>query len=74
MTLMPVTIKKIASGGFRVSTPNMVHSKHTTFEKAKSQERLLNAVDHGWKPSQPNPSELGGFNKGSRHVKKGMSY
>jgi hypothetical protein len=62
---MPVTMKK-HNGGFRVSTPGGVKAKHTSFEKAKSQERLLNAVEHGWKP--------GGFDKGGRRVKKGMGY
>ncbi len=48
--MSPVKITK-ADHGYRVSTPNMVHAKRTTLAKAKSQERLLNAVDHGWKPT-----------------------
>jgi hypothetical protein len=48
---MPVKISKV-KGGYKVSTPNGVKSKKTTKAKAKAQERLLNAVDHGWKPSQ----------------------
>lgn len=59
---MPVTLKKLPGGKVRVSTPNMVHAKATSFQKAKSQERLLNAVEHGWKPT----------GKGSRRVMKGM--
>lgn len=47
---MPVTISK-NDGGYRVSTPKGVHAKHTTLAKAKSQERLLNAVEHGWVPT-----------------------
>lgn len=48
---MPVTVKK-ADGGYQVSTPNMVHAKHTTLEKAMSQKRLLNAVEHSdWRPT-----------------------
>ena len=35
-----------------VSTPNMVHAKNTTPEKAKKQARLLNAIDHGFVPSK----------------------
>ena len=46
---MPVTIKKV--DGYRVSTPGGVKAKSTTKKKAKSQERLLNAVEHGWKPT-----------------------
>lgn len=47
---MPVKIKKV-DGGYQVSTPNQVHAKHTTKKKAEAQERLLNAVEHGWKPT-----------------------
>lgn len=47
---MPVKIKK-TDGGYQVSTPNQVHAKHTTLKKAKKQKRLLNAVEHGWKPT-----------------------
>ena len=47
---MPVTITK-TDGKYRVSTPNAVHAKGTTLAKAKAQKRLLNAVEHGWKPT-----------------------
>ena len=47
---MPVTIRK-KGGKYQVSTPSAVHAKGTTLKKAKSQERLLNAVEHGWKPT-----------------------
>ena len=46
---MPVKIKKV--DGYRVSTPHGVKAKSTTKAKAKRQERLLNAVEHGWKPT-----------------------
>ena len=46
---MPVSIKKVA-GGYRVSTPRGTKAKHTTKAKAQAQERLLNAVEHGWRP------------------------
>ena len=46
---MPVRIRKV--DGYRVSTPGGVKAKHTTKAKAKKQERLLNAVEHGWKPT-----------------------
>ena len=42
---MPVTIKRI-KGGYQVRTPRMIHAKKTTKAKAKSQERLLNAIEH----------------------------
>ncbi len=47
---MPVTVRKVGDK-YRVSTPNAVHAKGTTKEKAIAQERLLNAVEHGWKPT-----------------------
>lgn len=48
---MPVKITK-TDNGYKVSTPNGIKSKNTTLKKAKSQMRLLNAIDHGWKPSR----------------------
>jgi len=50
---MPVTVSK-ADGGYSVKTPKMVHAKRTTLEKAMSQRRLLNAVEHGWTPGRRN--------------------
>ena len=47
---MPFRMKKV-KGGYRVSSPNSVHAKKTSKKKAKSQMRLLNAVEHGWKPT-----------------------
>ena len=47
---MPVKITK-TDGGYKVSTPNGVHAKHTTKAKAFAQMRLLNAVEHNWKPT-----------------------
>jgi len=49
---MPVKVKKLKGGKYQVSTPNMVHAKGTTKKKAKAQERLINAVDHGWRPTK----------------------
>lgn len=48
---MPVKIKSVGKGRVRVSTPGGVKAKHTTPAKAERQKRLLNAVEHGWKPS-----------------------
>lgn len=47
---MPVKISK-KDGDYSVRTPHGIKSKGTTLKKAKAQERLLNAVDHGWKPT-----------------------
>ncbi len=48
---MPVKVTHV-KGGFRVSTPHGVKAKHTTKAKAEKQKRLLNAVEHGWHPTQ----------------------
>jgi hypothetical protein len=47
---MPVKISK-KNGEYQVRTPGGVKAKGTTMEKAKAQERLLNAIDHGWQPT-----------------------
>ena len=48
---MPAKVKK-TDGKYRVSTPGGVKAKGTTKAKAEAQQRLLNAVDHGWKPTK----------------------
>lgn len=48
---MPVKISKNKGGSYRVSTPNGVKAKHTTKTNAERQKHLLNAVEHGWKPT-----------------------
>ena len=47
---MPVTISKV--NGYRVSTPHGTKAKHTTKKKAMAQKRLLQGVEHGWKPTR----------------------
>lgn len=60
---MPAKIAKLPSGDYQVRTPNAVHAKGTTLKKAKSQQRLLNAIDH-------NP-EFAAMIKSRRKVGKG---
>jgi hypothetical protein len=48
---MPVKMTKLKSGKVRVSTPGGVKSKGSTPTNAKRQARLLNAVEHGFKPT-----------------------
>lgn len=52
---MPVKISK-TKRGYSVRTPNGVKAKHTTKAKAEAQKRLLNAVEHGWRPTGKNKS------------------
>ena len=48
---MPAKVTKMKKG-YQVSTPKGVKAKGTTQQKAEAQARLLNAVDHGWKPAK----------------------
>lgn len=49
---MPVKLRKLKSGKVRVSTPGGVKSKGSTPENARKQQRLLDAVEHGFVPSR----------------------
>ncbi len=49
---MPYKIRTTAEGNYRVTSPSGVKSKGTTKEKAKAQIRLLQGVEHGWKPTK----------------------
>lgn len=49
---MPYSIRKTGSGYQVVNRETgKVHAKHTSLRKARRQVRLLNAVEHGWRPS-----------------------
>ena len=48
---MPVKIQSVGKGKYKVSTPRGTKAKHTTKAKAEKQKRLLNAIDHGFKPT-----------------------
>lgn len=49
---MPVKVRKLPDGKVRVSTPGGTRSKGTTPEKAERQRRLLEGIEHGWKPTR----------------------
>lgn len=53
---MPARMRRIGrgknKGKYTVRTPKGVHAKATTKTKAKRQQRLLNAIEHGWKPTK----------------------
>ena len=49
---MPVKVRKLKGGKYRVSTPGGTKAKGTSKAKAKRQMRLLEAVKHtNWKPT-----------------------
>jgi len=48
---VPVSIRKTGKGKYAVSTPGGTKAKGTTKAKAEAQKRLLNAVEHGFKPT-----------------------
>ncbi len=50
---MPVRVKSIGRGNYRVSTPKGVKAHSTSKEKAMHLKRLLNAVEHSnWRPAK----------------------
>ena len=49
---VPVKIRQVGKGKYRVSTPGGTKAKATTKAKAKAQERLLLGVEHGFKPKR----------------------
>ena len=49
--MAPYEMAKLKSGKVRVSGPSGVHAKATSMKKAKSQMRLLHAVEHRFKPT-----------------------
>jgi len=46
---MPVTTTK--TNGFTNRTPGGLKGRHMTKKNAMAQKRLLNAIDHGFKPT-----------------------
>ena len=70
---MPVEITKLKSGQVSVRTPGGIKSKSTSLKKAKSQEKLLNAVEHGFVPrKQKAVKGFKAFQKGFREVTGGL--
>lgn len=49
---MPVKLRKLSSGKVSVRTPGGIKSRGSTPANARRQERLLNAVEHGFKPTR----------------------
>jgi len=56
---MPATKRKQKNGKYTVRTPNGVKGRNMTKKNADAQIRLLNAVDHGWKPTGKKRSKRG---------------
>lgn len=44
--------KRKTKKGYTVSTPGGVKGRGMTLRNANAQIRLLNAIDHGWKPTK----------------------
>jgi hypothetical protein len=49
---MPYKKTKLKGGKVRVTGPSGVHAKASTKKNADAQVRLLNAIDHGYKPDK----------------------
>jgi hypothetical protein len=71
---MPAKMRKLKSGKVRVSTPNGVKAKATSPEKGKALVRLLNAVDHGWKPDQKEGKPMMKNTTSKKMASKGMMH
>jgi hypothetical protein len=56
---MPVKTRRLAGGKVRVATPGGVKARATTPARAAAQKRLLNAIEHGWKPTGKRPKRRG---------------
>jgi len=46
---MPYSITKV--DGYKVFSPHGTKAKNTSLAKAKKQVRLLQGIEHGWKPT-----------------------
>lgn len=49
---MPYKVTKLPNGRVRVTSPNGTKAKATSSSKAKKQVRLLQGIEHGWKPAK----------------------
>lgn len=54
---MPVKTRK-TKGGYTNTTPGGVKGRNMTKKNAMNQKRLLNAVEHGWKPTGKSAKDL----------------
>lgn len=48
---MPEKLTKNPDGTYKVTGPSGVHAKSSTESNAKAQIKLLNAIEHGFKPT-----------------------
>jgi len=49
---MPYKQTRLKGGKVRVTSPHGTKARATTRKKAAAQVRLLNAVEHGWRPTK----------------------
>jgi hypothetical protein len=57
MPIRNTDLKRVGKDRLQVKSPSgKVHAKSTTLKKAKAQQRLLNAIAHGWVPGEETPS------------------
>ena len=57
---MPVKQRKLPGGKVRVTTPGGTKAKAASPANAGAQVRLLNAVEHGWRPTGRRGAAKGG--------------
>jgi len=51
---MPYKLIKTGKSTYKVKSPSGTRAKHTTKSKAMAQIRLLQGIEHGWKPTKKN--------------------
>jgi len=78
---MPIEIKQISPRRYEVvnALTGVIHSTSTSLKKAQAQKRLLDAIDHGFKPKKNIVKKQGPVNPWIAHVhqvaqQKGISY
>jgi len=69
---MPVRTRRLKSGKVQVRTPGGVKSKGSTPANAVKQVRLLNAIEHGYKPTGKPASNSASQKKARETMKKRM--
>ena len=65
---MPATKRTLPSGLVQVRTPGGVKAKGTTPAKAEGQRRLLEGIEHGWRPTGGNVKKGGAKRRTQREL------
>lgn len=67
---MPVKTRRLKDGKVRVRTPGGIKARGTTQDKAVRQKRLLDAIEHGFKPTGKPASQAASQKKARATMKR----